>query len=330
MKKTDRRTFIKYSGITAASLGIFGLAACGDSNNEGSREKAIELLKKTAAPLFKISLAEWSLNKAHFDGSMSALDFAQVAKKDFGLDAIEYVNQFFMDKARDKTYLADLKTRADGEGVQSLLIMCDREGDLGATDNSERKKAVENHFKWVEAAKFLGCHSIRVNAAGKGSEDEVAKAAVKGLRALSTFAKDFDLNVIVENHDGYSSDGGWLSKVIRSVNMPNCGTLPDFGNFCIEYDDPTNYASRKCVKEYDRYKGVTEMMPFAKAVSAKSFEFDADGNAVQTDFKKMMEIVVGQGYNGYVGIEYEGDTLSEKEGILKTIRLLEKVREEMS
>ncbi len=273
---------------------------------------------------FKISLAEWSLHKSLFAKKITNLDFPLIAKKEFGIDAIEYVNQFFKDKAQDNAYLSELKKRCDDIGVKSLLIMCDGEGELGHADTEKRKLAVENHYKWIEAAKFLGCHAIRVNAAGSGDREALAKTATDGLHQLATFANDFGINVIVENHGGYSSDGSWLSNVMREVGLPNCGTLPDFGNFCIKRKDPKDW-SAGCGEEYDRYKGVKELMPFAKGVSAKSYDFNEDGNCVETDYLKMLSIVKESGYTGYIGIEYEGSTLSETDGIIATKKLLEKV-----
>lgn len=275
-------------------------------------------------PLFKISLAEWSLNKSLFgrtDWKITNLDFAKVAKEEFGIEAIEYVNQFFKDKAKDQTYLAELKKRADDIGVKQLLIMCDGEGALGDADEKKRQTAVENHYKWVEAAKYLGCHSIRVNAQSSGTYEEQIERAADGLRKLSEFGDQHGINVIVENHGGNSSDGEWLAKVMKKADHKRCGTLPDFGNFNIGGGKPP----------YDRYKGVDELMPFAKAVSAKSHDFDADGNETKTDYKKMLEIVVKKhNYHGYCGIEYEGGRLSEKEGIMATKKLLEKVRDELA
>lgn len=268
---------------------------------------------------FKISLAQWSLNKALFGGKLDNKDFAKTAKEDFGIEAIEYVNQFFKDKANDAAYIKELKTRADDLGVKTLLIMVDGEGNLGDPDESKRQKAVENHFKWVEAAQFLGCHSVRVNAASSGSYYEQVGRAAEGLRALSEFACDHDLNVIVENHGGLSSNGEWLAKVISTVGMVNCGTLPDFGNFRVGKGEM-----------YDRYKGVAELMPYAKAVSAKSHNFDAQGNETETDYEKMMGIVLKAGYRGYVGIEYEGGKLSQPEGIKATKKLLERVHEKLA
>ncbi|GIW92034.1 MAG: xylose isomerase [Pirellulaceae bacterium] len=262
-------------------------------------------------PLFRISLAEWSLHRALFGGQLNHLDFARVAKEQFGLDAVEYVNQFFKDKARDQAYLSEMKKRADDLGVRSLLIMIDGEGQLGDPDESKRLQAVENHYRWVEAAKALGCHSIRVNAASRGSFEEQQKLVADGLRRLCEFAAPMGLNVIVENHGGLSSNGKWLAGVIRMVNLPNCGTLPDFGNF----------------GDYDRYLGVQELMPFAKGVSAKSHDFDEQGNEIHTDYFRMMRIVLDAGYRGYVGIEYEGSKLDEFAGIRATKALLLRVHD---
>jgi L-ribulose-5-phosphate 3-epimerase len=274
--------------------------------------------KDTKKPLFDISLAEWSFNKSLFGKKMTNLDFPVVTKKEFGITAVEYVNQFFKDKARDNKYLAELKKRCDDNGVKSVLIMCDNEGHLGDSDEKKRKQAVENHHKWVEAAKYLGCHSIRVNAHSMGSYDEQIKLAADGLRQLCEYGDKHDINVIVENHGGLSSNGEWLVAVMKKVNHKRVGTLPDFGNFRLEKD-----------KWYDRYKGVKEMMPYAKGVSAKSESFDDKGNEKSTDYRKMMAIVLDAGYRGYVGIEFGGGKKPEEEapGIKSTKKLLETVRD---
>ena len=250
----SRRQFIKQSGILGGALSFVSFPV---------------LNSFAMAPKFdfEISLAQWSLHNALFKKEMTNLDFAPMARKEFGISGVEYVNSFFKDKAKDNSYLKKMNELADDNGVKNVLIMIDGEGHLGASDNSERMTAVENHYKWVEAAKTLGCHSIRVNAAGKGSSEEVQKAAIDGLTKLSTFAKDFDINIIVENHGGFSSNGKWLNKAISSVGMDNCGTLPDFGNFCIKN------GKSGCEEEYDRYQGMKELMPFAKGVSAKSHDF---------------------------------------------------------
>lgn len=270
---------------------------------------------------FKISLAEWSLHRALQSKKIDHLDFISLTKTEFGLDAVEYVNSFFFDKAQDQNYLNKMKARANDHGVKSLLIMCDNEGNLGDPDRSKRNKAVENHYKWAEAAKFLDCHSIRVNARSDNSlsYQEQMDLAADGLSKLIEFCNKMDLNTIVENHGGLSSNGAWLSSLMKKINHPRAGTLPDFGNFLINNDE-----------WYDRYKGVNELMPFAKAVSAKSHEFDSNGNEVRTDYKKMMEIVLDAGYNGYVGIEYEGDKHSEYEGIHLTSKLLKKIKNQNS
>lgn len=271
---------------------------------------------------YKISLAQWSLHNAFFGrkgDKIDALDFAKVAKEKCGIDAIEYVNQFFPDKAGDPKYLAEMNKRAADRGVRQLLIMIDREGNLGDPDPKARKQAANNHHKWVEAAAALGCHSIRVNARSRGSYEEQSKLATDGLARLTEYAAARKIHVIVENHGGLSSNGKWLAQVIVAVDSPFCGTLPDFGNFKVSNTET-----------YDKYQGVRELMPFAKAVSAKSYDFDAEGNETQIDYLRMMKIVTDAGYHGYVGIEYEGRRLSEIDGILATKRLLEKVHKELA
>ncbi|WP_138476092.1 sugar phosphate isomerase/epimerase family protein [Dyadobacter bucti] len=300
----SRRDFLKKAGATAlAATTITDLLA--DS-----------YAKKL---WFDISLAEWSLHKELFAKKLTNLDFPELARKEFGISIVEYVNQFFKDKAEDKTYLADLLKRSKDNGVTNNLIMIDGEGGLGELDAAVRNKAVENHYKWVEAAKYLGCKTIRVNAFGKGSNEEIAKAAVEGLGKLGEFAKKTGINVIVENHGGSSSNGQWLSGVMKQVNMKNVGTLPDFGNFCITRKDGG------CAESYDRYQGTKELMPFAKGVSAKTYDFDEKGNCIETDYTKILKIVKDSGFKGIAGIEYEGSKLSEYDGIKATKALLERV-----
>jgi sugar phosphate isomerase/epimerase len=303
----DRRNFLRTTTAAGAALGLSSLP------------HTTAMAAEKSEPLFKISLAEWSFHRTLHAGKMDNLDFPVVAKRDFDIDCVEYVNTFFMDKAKDESYLKDLKQRCDDNGVISGLIMCDDEGDLGDPDEANRTKAVENHYKWIEAAKFLGCHSIRVNARSTGSPDEQHKRAVDGLRRLSEFGAKHDMNMIVENHGGLSSNGKWLAGVIKEVGLKNCGTLPDFGNFNIS---PT--------EEYDRYKGVAELMPYAKGVSAKSHVFDTDGTEAEIDYVKMMKIVLGAGYHGHVGIEWEGEKPDEIEGVKLTKQLLVRVRDKLA
>ncbi|XZE53215.1 sugar phosphate isomerase/epimerase family protein [Planctomycetaceae bacterium SH139] len=273
-----------------------------------------------AAEPFRISLAQWSLHRSLFDGKIAHLDFAKIAKNEFGIEGIEYVNQFFKDKATDEAYLADMKQRAEDHGVTSLLIMVDGEGNLGEASKEGRQKTVDNHKKWVDAAKFLGCHSVRVNAGSSGTYEEQQERAADGLRMLSEYAKPLGLNVIVENHGGLSSNGKWLAGTIEKVGMDNCGTLPDFGNFTI---------NRGKNEVYDKYQGVTELMPYAKAVSAKSHAFDENGNEADIDYARMMKIVLDAGYSGWVGIEWEGGKPDEFTGIRLTKDLLVKIREQV-
>ena len=269
--------------------------------------------------LFEISLAQWSLHKAIFGKKMDAGDFPKVSKEEFGINAVEYVNQFYKDKKKDDGYVKELRKKCDDLNVKSVLIMCDGEGQLGDADEKKRKLAVENHYRWVEWAKTLGCHSIRVNAGSSGSYEEQMNRASDGLRMLSEWAGKMQINVIVENHGGLSSNGAWLAATIKKVGHPGCGTLPDFGNFRVSKDE-----------EYDRYKGVLELMPYAKGVSAKTHDFDAKGNETKTDYRKMMKIVMDANYHGFVGIEYEGSKLSEADGIRATKKLLETVRTEFA
>ncbi len=299
MSHLSRREFL----WSATALGVIGLPRW-----VGAEEN-----------LFNISLAEWSLHRTLRAGKLDHIDFAKTARQTYGIDAVEYVNQFFFERAKDQDYLREMKTRADDEGVKSLIIMCDAEGRLGDPDAGARTTAVENHYKWVEAAKFLGCHSIRVNAASEGDWKEQMRLAADGLRRLAEFGDGHGINVIVENHGGLSSNGEWLTGVIDMVDHPRSGTLPDFGNFRISDDE-----------NYDNYKGVTELMRYAKAVSAKSHDFDSKGDETELDYLPLLKIVLDAGYRGYVGIEYEGTRLSEHEGIRATKTLLEKVREELA
>jgi sugar phosphate isomerase/epimerase len=325
----NRQDFLRSLGMSALGVTLGGalISSCAgkpSAEQQTAQDSAANQTQKPKDLFFKISLAEWSLHKALFAKEMDNLDFPAKAKNDFGISGVEYVNQFFKDKAKDEKYFAELKKRCDDNGVTSVLIMIDGEGELADVDAKKRTKSVENHYKWVDAAKFLGCHSIRVNCFGIGTEEEVSKAGIEGLRKLSEYAQKDNIGIIVENHGGYSSNGQWLSNVIKSVGLANCGTLPDFGNFCIKREGGQPWEG-KCIEEYDRYKGVEEMMPYAKGVSAKTYEFDAQGNCTETDYSKMMSVVKNADYHGWVGIEWEGDKLSEPDGIKATKALLERV-----
>lgn len=323
-----RREFINKAGQTGLALSILGLSSCKNSKDKATQDETTSSIV-TPPWEFKISLAQWSLHNALFAGELDNLDFAAKARS-FGCEGVEYVNGFFKDKAKDMAYLKEMKSRANAEGQQNVLIMIDREGNLAVPDENKRKEAIENHYKWVEAAHFLGCHAIRVNLAGANNYDDGIKAGVESLSQLSEFAKGSNINVLVENHGHFSSNGEWMHKVFSQVKNENCGTLPDFGNFCIKKGEKDENGVRPCLEAYDKYKGMKELLPFAKAVSAKSYEFDANGNETTIDYLKMMEMVKGINYTGFVGIEYEGYKVSEDKGIELTRDLLKKVGKELA
>ncbi len=332
----DRRTFLRGAalGATGASLTSMG---CAPGEEAGTSTGPEEASPAPSAPRFQISLAQWSLHRTYFgkaldggytplfqtllanprgvlQGERQPVEFATMARE-LGVSAVEYVNTFFFDRAQDATFVAELKARADAEGVESLLIMCDAEGSLGDPDGAQRAAAVENHRKWLECAAELGCRAIRVNAASSGSYEEQQQLAADGLRSVCEIADPMGLDVLVENHGGLSSNGAWLAEVLRQVDHPRMGSLPDFGNFTVSEEET-----------YDRYLGVEQLMPLARAVSAKSYDFDESGNETTIDYDRMMAIVLDAGYGGFVGIEYEGARLPEPEGIEATRRLLERFR----
>jgi L-ribulose-5-phosphate 3-epimerase len=300
-----RRDFLKLSAVSIGSLSLTPaplFAQRGGGLQSGSSKEP-----------FLISLAEWSLNKTLRAGKMTNLDFPRVAKRDFNIDCIEFVDQFFADKAQDMSYLRELKTRAEGEGVKMGLIMIDTTGDFGAAEKADRDKAIEKTFPWIDAAKFLGCHTVRINARGPGSADELRDKIVESCSRLADYAAPRDLNIAIENHGKLSSDPAWLSSVMQAVNKPNFGTLPDFGNF---------------PSDINRYDAVETLMPWAKAVSAKASRINAEGWVEETDFFKMMRIVRDFGYSSYVGIESSPSKQEEEyDYIRKTRDLLLKVRE---
>lgn len=297
-------------GLTLGLGALPVLTGCGthDRTNAGPEDSS------RSAPWFQISLAQWSLHRSLQSGTLAHLDFPRKARDDFGIHAVEYVNSFFA-KPYSAAEPRELRRRCDDLGVQSLLIMCDGEGNLGDPDDAARTKAIDNHRKWLDAAVILGCHSIRVNAASKGTPEEQSRLAADGLRRLCEHADPLGLDVIVENHGGLSSRGDWLAGVMRRVDHSRIGTLPDFGNF----------------GEYDRYQGVRELLPFARGVSAKSYDFDpATGAHPSIDYLRMLRIVHESSYRGFIGIEYEGSSHGEDDGIRLTKSLLERVRSEIA
>ncbi|MEO0479464.1 MAG: sugar phosphate isomerase/epimerase family protein [Planctomycetota bacterium] len=318
MDSLDRRSFVRGSlCLGAAGMPLSFLASC-KSEEPVPGPTGGGAARASTGELFTISLAQWSLHLELQSGELDPMDFPATTKS-MGIDAVEYVNSFYGNRVDEPGFGAELKQRCDDAGVQSLLIMCDGLGHLGDSGEFERKRAVENHRPWLDLAQQLGCHSIRVNARSSGSRDEQLDRAADGLHQLCEVADGHGLNVLVENHGGLSSDGSWLSDVMRRVDHPRVGTLPDFGNFDLGGG-----------QTYDRYQGVEELMPFAKAVSAKSHDFDAGGKEIHTDYHRMLKIVVDAGYRGFVGIEYEGSELPERVGIERTFDLLVRVRAELS
>lgn len=310
----QRREFIKTASLATLALGFFSNPLSGLANTN------------TALP-FKISLAEWSVNRLIFQGKLDHLDFPLETKK-HGIHAVEYVNQFFMDKAKDKAYLGEMNTRCKNEGIEQVLIMCDREGMLGAKSATDRKQTVENHKKWVEAAQFLGCHSIRINAyteipwsADPNDAAEAMKLCADGMLAMCEFADDYGINVLIENHGGYSSDGMWLSGMLQITNHPRAGSLPDFGNFIIQSKEGK-------VTAYDSYRGVDELMPWAKGVSLKPYTYDDAGVQSPLDYERMMKMVLSHGYHGHVGIEH-GDRDREWASIVEIREILEDLQKKL-
>ncbi len=309
-----RRSFIKSTawGTTALSLSPLTSFASSPFNN----------LSSMATP--KISLAQWSLHRAFEGGKINAIDFANISKNTYGIDAVEYVNSLYEGQGSNEKFWSQMKERADKEGVKNLLIMVDDEGFLGNPNDQDRITAVENHFKWVNAAKIMGCHSIRVNAFGEGSKAAIRTALVDGMGRLASYAAKEDINVLIENHGLHTSDAAFIVDIIKEVNSSNLGTLPDFGNWCLNAEWGST-ANNKCTDVYDRYQGVAELLPYAKGVSAKSYNFNDKGEETIIDYRKLLQMVKDDEFKGYIGIEYEGEDLSEPEGIFATKALIENV-----
>lgn len=311
----DRRKFIRDTSLASLALSA-GFVSC-------TQKKSITKDIMDNMEGLKISLAQWSLNKSFFNKILDPKDFPKITRSTFDISAVEYVNQFYMDKATNEKYWNEMKRQADNEGVRSLLIMVDDEGDLGHQFEEVRKKSVEDHYKWVNAAKMLGCHSIRVNAFGEGTKEQLAASLEDGLGRLAEYAAKEGINILIENHGLHSSNAAWVVQIIKNVNAPNLGTLPDFGNWCtsIQWGGIHN---NDCEEQYDIYKGVEEFLPYAKGVSAKAYSFNEAGEEPDIDFARMISLVKKSGFNGYIGIEYEGNDMIALDGIIATKNLLEK------
>jgi len=320
------------------ALALLGMAACKESAKKAVAVESdqVNTPEPETTPFFKLSLAQWSIHTMIREGNTDPYSFAEMAKS-WGFSGLEYVSQLYDSELEKASYSEEAmqgfidKSNAEAtkHGMQNLLIMIDGQGDLALSDKAARMAAVENHYKWVDAAKAMGCHSIRVNLSGSSDPNTWVPNSVDGLKSLATYARGKNINVLVENHGGLSSNAALLAQVMQEVNMDNCGTLPDFGNFCIRRNDSEDWQAG-CAEEYDRYKGVRELMPFAKAVSAKSNNFDASGDEVAIDYVQMLQIVKDAGYTGFIGVEYEGKALSEEEGIVATRELLLKAAKKVS
>ncbi|MFY0482955.1 sugar phosphate isomerase/epimerase family protein [Flavobacterium sp. PLA-1-15] len=323
----DRRLFLKNTAQAGLAVSILNPMTALFTEDGSDNFK----------PFFKLSLAQWSLHKAiNEEKTLSNLDFARKAKE-LGFQGVEYVTQLYsIDTGNEissrKKLVQELKLRSNDNGIENVMIMIDNEGELASTSKVERNNAVENHLKWVDVATELNCPTVRVNLFGLQAEKDFTvwkETSIAGLGSLCEYAAKNKINVVVENHGGLSSDASKLTEVIKAVNMKNCGVLPDFGNFCVKRENGERWGSA-CIEEYDKYKGVAELMPFAKGVSAKSFDFDSNGNETTIDYYKMLEIVKKANYNGFIGVEYEGNNLKEMDGILATKKLLLKVAQSLS
>jgi len=324
-----KNNFVNISVKLLAIIFIASIYSCKEIKKETTeKEETTEKVVVKTDPFFKLSLAQWSIHTMIKEGGVDPYTFAEKAKK-LGFSGLEYVSQLYNPELKKANYSKEAmalfvekcNAEAKKHGMQNLLIMIDGQGKLAVSDAEERKNAVEKHYKWVDAAAAMGCHSIRVNLAGSDVPEEWKKNAVDGLTKLATYAKTKNINIIVENHGGLSSNGALVAEVMEIVNMDNCGTLPDFGNFCIKRNDPKN-RDKGCADQYNPYQGAKELMVRAKAVSAKTHNFDADGNETVTDYVKMLQIVKDAGYTGFIGVEYEGKILSEEDGIIATKNLL--------
>lgn len=329
-----RRKFIYRSTQAGVAFSVLGMAACKQEKKAGTPKEAAQAAAEEHGediPFFKLSLAQWSIHNMIREEGLDPYRFAEKAKA-WGFSGLEYVTQLYEDELKPTSFSEEAMQRfvdrsneeARKHGLQNVLIMIDHQGELATGSEADRIAAVEKHKIWVDAAAALGCHSVRVNLNGSSDPESWISNSADGLTRLATYAQGKNINVLVENHGGLSSNAGLLTQVMQKVGMENCGTLPDFGNFCIKDGDSG------CVEEYDRYKGVSELMPYAKAVSAKSNDFDASGNEIRIDYERMLKIVKDAGYKGFIGVEYEGDELGEEAGIIATRDLLLKVAKQIS
>ena len=285
---------------------------------------AAEYFKGMDAKKLNISLAQWSLHRALEKKEIDPEDFAGITRDRYQIEAVEYVNAFYEKHGNDQKFWNRMNNRAMEAGVKNLLIMVDHEGDLGDPQESKRKKAVENHYKWVDAARIMNCHSIRVNAFGTGDRQTLKNALTDGLGLLASYGRQQGIHILIENHGLHTSDARFITDIIREVANPYLGTLPDFGNWCLNTEWGSTQGGR-CKEVFDPYLGLELMLPFAKGISAKSYDFDPQGSETSLDYSRLLNMVKSSEFKGFIGIEYEGNALSEDEGIKATKKLIEKV-----
>jgi len=260
----------------------------------------------------RISLGQWSLHKAMGRRLLSNLDFPRVAREQFGIEGLEFVN--FLWEAPTSDYIQRVKRAMSSTATKAVLMMCDGEGLMAHSVKEKRLQTAANHYKWVDIAAELGAHAIRANLGAEkepktpAEVDAVVNYAAESFRKLAEYGASRKVNVVVENHGGVSSDPVAMARVIKAVKLPNLGVLPDFGNFA---------------KEVDRYDAIAKFMPYAKAVTFKCVDFK-DGKETTMDMDRLMKSVLDSGYRSWVGIEYGGDRLTEYEGIQAAKNYLER------
>ena len=298
-----RRDFVKATAMGAVAVGL------------GGKTPAHPRRPKRD---FKISIAAWSVHREVRSGKLKLIDACRFLREEYDVDGFELVNTLL--EVPTAEYVRKFRAEAQRFHLAIPLIMCDGEGDFGSVDPDERRRAVRYHTKWMYVASDLGCHSIRVNWRGapEGAEKDPALVLAFTERSIDAYAEmariggENGLNVIIENPGGISSPPEMLLGLIKAVNSPRFGTLPDWGGF---------------PDDVDRYDAVDKMMPYAKGVSAKCYDFGPDGRETKIDFERMVQICVDKhGYHSFLGIEFEGDRLTERQGMRAAKDLLVKLR----
>ena len=293
-----------------------------------------------------IGLQMYSFAPLIMQGKFDLLGFPDLVKNTYGINGAEYWSIPFMGRENDKDFLNDIKRRSDDNGVDNLIILVDdidiktmQSGpSLASSNKNDRDTAIDYHKKWIDVAKEIGCHSIRVNLKSDESDNKkILDNSSESISRLIEFSKQDNISIVIENHGGITADADWLVSLIKNVDNKYVGTLPDFGdyNFCVDrgalnFDD----IGKVCKNQYDKYLGVKKLMPYAKGVSAKSHEFGKDGEELSTNYSRMIKIISESNYKGYITIEYEGAMmgmfggegtyLNPHEGILATKKLINK------